>query len=108
MPQCWNRTRGGDGTLFPKKIEFDHSSDSNVLNREEEVVIDEIDICKKIDPDVFAIAGCNLGESEREAQVPARPLSRWECRRYPSAARLACAARSRFPLRLTNCDDSGH
>jgi|GEM_PF-7119445 len=70
MPQCWNRTRGGDGTLFPKKIEFDHSSDSNVLNREEEVVIDEIDICKKIDPDVFTVAGCNLGESEREAQVP--------------------------------------
>jgi len=59
-------------------------------------VVDEIDICKKIDPDVFTIAGCNLGESERETQVPRPPL---ESLGMPPVS-FCCPARLRRALAL--------
>ena len=53
----------GDGTLFPRRIQYMEFDADDKLSKEEEVTIEEIEIGRKIDPAVFTIAGCNLGDS---------------------------------------------
>ena len=53
----------GDGTLFPRRIQYKEYDAGDKLSKEEEVIIEDIEIGPKVDPAIFTIAGCHFGDS---------------------------------------------